>query len=109
MFVIGGLAAAVLVAASAVAAVVRVRAQADERVADAVRKVAERALEAAGALRGVDAALLDVEGPGGERVTATLAISDEEARRASFQTPPDENLRAVEVVYRYRLDEAGDS
>jgi diguanylate cyclase (GGDEF)-like protein len=68
-------------------------------------EVAERTLAAAGALAGVDAALVDAERPDGRHVIATLGVKPEEAGRAALQAPADENLRAVEVVYRYRLED----
>ena len=33
-------------------------------------------------------------------------LSEEEADRAVLQPPPSTNVRAMEVVYRYRLDDA---
>jgi diguanylate cyclase (GGDEF)-like protein len=70
-----------------------------------VADVAQRTLDAAAALPGVDAVVLDAQTPGGERTHATLGISEEEAERARLQTPASTNVRALEVVYRYRLDE----
>jgi diguanylate cyclase (GGDEF)-like protein len=142
---IGALVAALLLAAAAVIALVRARAAADERVAEAVRRlaegmqetmrdlaaayeearapsggtrhagelaasldldeVAERTLAAAGSLPGVDAALIEVEGSDGHNVTATLGAQPDEAERAALRAPSDENLRALEVAYRYRLDD----
>jgi diguanylate cyclase (GGDEF)-like protein len=143
---IGALVAALLLAAAATAALVRARTAADERVADAVRRlaegmhetmrdlaaayeekqaageervhytrelaasldldeVAERTLAAAGSLPGVDAALVEAEGTDGRPVTSTLGVQPEEAERATLRAPADDNLRAIEVVYRYRLDE----
>jgi diguanylate cyclase (GGDEF)-like protein len=142
---IGALVAALLLAAAATAALVRARAAADERVAEAVRRlaegmqetmrdlaaayeereaagkrvryagelaasldldeVAERTLAAAGSLPGVDAALVEAKGSDGRPVTSTLGLQPEEAERASLRAPADENLRAIEVVYRYRLDD----
>jgi diguanylate cyclase (GGDEF)-like protein len=141
---IGALGVALATAVTAAVVVFRTRAAADERVADAVRKladgmhetmrdladayeqaqvtgrrerfagelaasldldeIADRTLDAAGALEGVDAALLDTTGADGARVTATVGMSREEAERAALQAPPNDNLRAVEVVYRYRVD-----
>src|SRR5438034_10183060 len=111
LWLIVGLAAAVLVTVAALFALFRARAEADERVAGAVRQlaegmqqtmrdlaeayddvhahavapvvaelassldldaVAERTLEEVVALPGVDAALVDAEGPEGERLTAAL-------------------------------------
>jgi diguanylate cyclase (GGDEF)-like protein len=142
VLVIGGVVGAVVVAAAAVFAVFRARAEADERVAVAVRRLAEgmqqtmrdladayeqaqtatappaaelaasldldevakRTLEAAGALPGVDAAVLDTAGPDGERITAAVGLPEEEAQRAALPVPSHERLRSLEVVYRYRED-----
>jgi len=130
-------------------AVYRARAEADERVADAVRKladgmhqsmrdltdayeqaqagpgpggfvdelassldldeIAERTLEAVGAVPGVDAAVLQTEGLDGLINTTTLGITPEEASRTTVQVPEDVNLRAVEVSFRYRLDDADEA
>jgi diguanylate cyclase (GGDEF)-like protein len=62
--------------------------------------VRERVLAAAGALPGADAALLIVNGE-----PATLGLTEAEAQRAALETPPNVNLRSMEVAYRYRLDE----
>ena len=43
---------------------------------------------------------------GGGRRTVALGISAEEAERIALETPESPNLRAIEVVYRYRLDDA---
>jgi diguanylate cyclase (GGDEF)-like protein len=63
-------------------------------------EVTARVLEAAAALPGADAALLILDG----RATA-VGLSDHEVERAALETPPNTNLRSMEVVYRYRLDE----
>src|SRR6185437_2645718 len=63
-------------------------------------EVAGRVLTAAAALPGADAALLIFDG----RAQA-VGLSDQEAERAALETPPNTNLRSMEVVYRYRLDE----
>ncbi len=68
-------------------------------------QVVTRTLDAAIALSGVDAVVLDAERPGGERVHVVRGVTEEEADRAKLQTPPNNNVRAMEVVYRYRLDE----
>jgi diguanylate cyclase (GGDEF)-like protein len=70
-----------------------------------VAEVVRRTVEAAAALPGVDAVVLDAESPDGEHTRATVGVSDEEAERARLQAPPSTNVRALEVVYRYRLDE----
>ncbi|HEY6963214.1 MAG TPA: GGDEF domain-containing protein [Gaiellaceae bacterium] len=144
---IGALALAILTAGAAAVAAVRARNAADERVAEAVAKLAagmhdtmrdlaeaaetgpiaavvpperpagelaasldldevtERTLEAVGAIPGVDAAFLDAAAPSGGRVQATMGLSSEEAARAAVSLPENDNLRAIEVTYRYRLDD----
>jgi diguanylate cyclase (GGDEF)-like protein len=63
-------------------------------------EVTARVLEAVAALPGADAALLIVDGR-----AAAVGLSDQEVERAALETPPNTNLRSMEVVYRYRLDE----
>ena len=63
-------------------------------------EVTSRVLEAAAALPGADAALLIIDGQ-----SAAVGLSDQEVERAALETPPNTNLRSMEVVYRYRLDE----
>jgi diguanylate cyclase (GGDEF)-like protein len=63
-------------------------------------QVKERVLSAAAALPGADAALLILDGH-----ADGVGLSQHEAERAALETPANANLRAMEVVYRYRLDE----
>jgi diguanylate cyclase (GGDEF)-like protein len=63
-------------------------------------EVTERVLAAAAALPGADAALLIVDGQ-----PEAIGLTAQEAERAALQTPANTNLRSMEVVYRYRLDE----
>jgi diguanylate cyclase (GGDEF)-like protein len=141
---------ALLTAAGAAVAVGRARMRADERVAEAVRRLAEgmnetirdltvsveaaaqaaprperfagelaatldleevaqRTLEAAGEIAGVDAVALDAAGPGGDELAATAGISPEESERTVVRLPENDNLRAVEVTYRYRIDDVDKS
>ena len=112
------LAAVIVVLAVAVAVWTRVSASA--RVAAAVRDlsaglgrdvelaasldpdvVSELTLAAVGALPGADAALLIFNGK-----AEAVGLSTQEAERAAHETPANSNLRSMEVVYRYRLDEA---
>jgi len=114
--------AAVLVVLS-VGFAVWTRAAATARVASAVRdlsagfgreaelassldpaEVTARVLAAVAALPGADAALLLLDG----RAVA-VGLSDQEVERAAHETPPNTNLRSMEVVYRYRLDEVDGS
>jgi diguanylate cyclase (GGDEF)-like protein len=135
---------AILTAAASAVAVWRVRNTADQRVADAVQKLAagmqetmrdlasavetaqssradlhvgelaasldldevtERTLEAASTILGVEAALLDAEAPDGARVNATVGMPVDEAAKAAVHLPDNDNLRAVEITYRYRIDD----
>ena len=66
--------------------------------------VTERVLTAVAALPGADAALLLLDG----RAVA-VGLSDQEVERAAHETPSNTNLRSMEVVYRYRLDEVDGS
>jgi diguanylate cyclase (GGDEF)-like protein len=72
-----------------------------------LEEVAERTLEAAAAIPGVDAALLDAVAPAGERVRHAIGMPADEAQRTAIEVPENDNLRAVEVGYRYRIDDAG--
>jgi diguanylate cyclase (GGDEF)-like protein len=139
----------VLTAALAVVLVRRARAQSDERVAEAVARlaagmqetmrdlatavdvvpaaapverfsgelaasldleeVAGRTLEAAAALPGVDAAALSTAAPDGRFVDATVKMTADEATKAVVSPPENENLRAVEIAYRYRIDDVDET
>src|SRR5580765_8472695 len=68
-------------------------------------EIVERTLEAATALPGVDAALLEAPGPDGVATRAARGLSDEERERVTVQAHGHSNLRGVDVVYRYRLDD----
>jgi diguanylate cyclase (GGDEF)-like protein len=139
---------AILTAAASAVAVWRVRNSADQRVADAVQKLAagmretmrdlaqavetaqtsradlhvgelaasldlaevtERTLEAASEISGVEAALLDTEAGDGARLSATVGMQAEEAAKSAVQLPENDNLRAVEITYRYRIDDVENS
>ncbi|HEY3922289.1 MAG TPA: GAF domain-containing protein, partial [Gaiellaceae bacterium] len=67
-------------------------------------EVTERVLTASAALPGADAALLILDGK-----AEAFGLTEQEAERAALATPPNGNLRSMEVVYRYRLDEVGES
>src|SRR5512133_619169 len=66
-------------------------------------EVLNRVLEAAGAIEGVDAALITVAAPpGGEPIAATLGLSAEEAQRQAVLGPPDgREARAISMSYEY--------
>jgi diguanylate cyclase (GGDEF)-like protein len=68
-------------------------------------EVTERTLEAAGQVRGVEAAFLEAAAPSGSQVSGTLGMQPDEATRAAVGLPENDNLRAVEVTYRYRIDD----
>jgi diguanylate cyclase (GGDEF)-like protein len=73
-------------------------------------EVMSRTLEAAGAVPGVDAALVSINGD--EKPTvATLGLSTEEAERQAVSGPPDgHEARAILLTYQYppALEAAGD-
>jgi diguanylate cyclase (GGDEF)-like protein len=66
-------------------------------------EVLARALEAAGALEGADAALVMLpDAQGGKPLVATLGLSVEEAERHAITGPPDGRLaRAISMSYTY--------
>jgi diguanylate cyclase (GGDEF)-like protein len=121
---IGALATALFVALSAVVFAARARSEAVRQVEEAADRfaaalgrsgelaasldpdeVAERTLDAAVALPGVDGALVDALNPAGERTRAARGVTEEEGERAAAHAPANRNLRAMDVVYRYRLDD----
>jgi diguanylate cyclase (GGDEF)-like protein len=64
-------------------------------------EVLSRTLEAAGAVPGVDAALVSVQ-EGGMPLVATMGLSTEEAHRQVISGPPDgHEARAISIAYRY--------
>jgi diguanylate cyclase (GGDEF)-like protein len=68
-------------------------------------EVLARALEAATALAGADAALAWLE-DSGQPLVATLGLSEAEAERQAIAGPPDgRKARAVELTYRYSAEE----
>ena len=68
-------------------------------------EVTSRTLEAASLVPGVEAALLDAAAPDGARVNATVGMPAEDLAKAALQLPDNDNLRAVEITYRYRIDD----
>src|SRR5690348_4078736 len=139
LIVICAVAGAVLTAAGAAVAVWRARATADQRVAEAVQRLASgmqetmrdlagavesaqapgserfagelaasldvdevalRTLEAVAAIPGVDAAALQA----GD-VKASVAMAPDEADRTLLLVPDNERLGALEIAYRYRIDD----
>ena len=63
-------------------------------------EVTERTLEALSGIAGVEAAAID-----GAGTSATLGMELDEAARTAIGVPDNDNLRAVEVSYRYRIDD----
>jgi diguanylate cyclase (GGDEF)-like protein len=65
-------------------------------------EVTSRTLEAAGAVPGVDAALVSIFNDDERPIVATLGLSTEEAHRQVITGPPDGNeARAISLVYQY--------
>jgi diguanylate cyclase (GGDEF)-like protein len=71
-------------------------------------EVLTRVLEAAGAIDGVDAALVTLSPqPGGQPIVAALGLSTEEAERRAVAGPPDgSEARAISISYEYEADKA---
>jgi diguanylate cyclase (GGDEF)-like protein len=72
-------------------------------------EIAARTLEAAAAVAGVEAILLTAAGPGGERFQSALGLGEGELDAASLSVPDDDNVRAVEVALRYRIDDVDEA
>jgi diguanylate cyclase (GGDEF)-like protein len=70
-----------------------------------VDEVSERTLEQAAAIPGVDAVLVDAAGPDGARLMRTIGMLDEEAAKTAVPIPDNDNVRAVEVTFHYRIDD----
>jgi diguanylate cyclase (GGDEF)-like protein len=90
--------------------------QATERARESVGELAasldldeviERTLQAATAIPGVETALIEAAAPDGARRFAALGLPEHEAARAAVQIPDNDDLRAVEIAYRYRGDDLG--
>jgi GAF domain-containing protein len=64
-------------------------------------EVLARVLEAAGAVRGVDAALVTVSTAGEKPIVASVGLSTEEAEMAVAGPPDGRTTRAVTVAYEY--------
>ena len=72
-------------------------------------EVTEHSLEAAAAIPGVEAAVIDAGAPDGARFSSAIGLPPEEAVRTAIQVPENDNLRAIEVSYRYRIDDVDGS
>jgi len=71
-------------------------------------EVLSRTLDAAGALPGVDAAMVRLEADDGPPMIATLGLAEEEAGRHAVSGPPDGGrVRSIEIGYRYPEGEGG--
>jgi diguanylate cyclase (GGDEF)-like protein len=112
------------VAAGAVVVVVRTRRSADARVERLAaglgytselaasldpEDVLDRTLDAVVAMPGVDAALIAIGDDPVSRTTRAAGLSEDEIERTLLQMPSHPDLRALEVVYRYRLDDVDGS
>jgi diguanylate cyclase (GGDEF)-like protein len=65
-------------------------------------EVLARTLEAAGAVPGVDAALVSIRDAGEKPIVATTGLSAEEAQRQVISGPPSgQEARAISITYRY--------
>ena len=65
-------------------------------------EVLSRTLEAAGAVPGVDAALVSISTDDDKPIVSTLGLSTEEAHRQVITGPPDgHEARAISLVYQY--------
>jgi diguanylate cyclase (GGDEF)-like protein len=71
-------------------------------------EVLTRVLEAAGAIDGVDAALVTLSPQaGGQPIVAALGLSADESERQAVAGPPDgSEARAISVSYEYQADKA---
>jgi diguanylate cyclase (GGDEF)-like protein len=74
-----------------------------------LEQVTGRTLDAISAIPGVEAAYLEAAGPAGARVSASLGMPEDEAAKTALTFPENDNLRAVEFSYRYRLDAPDES
>jgi diguanylate cyclase (GGDEF)-like protein len=68
-------------------------------------EVAERTVAAAAAIPGVEAAVIEATAACGKEVTAAHGLPSEDIGRTVVRLPESDNLRAVEVSYRYRIDD----
>ncbi len=73
-------------------------------------EVLARTLDAAGALRGADAALVSVAVDTEQPIVATLGLSEDEARRQAVAGPPDgREARSISISYQYPPGQARDA
>jgi diguanylate cyclase (GGDEF)-like protein len=69
-------------------------------------EVTTKTLEAVALVPGVEGAVVDAAAADGARLNATVGMPADELAKAAIQLPENENLRAVEITYRYRIDDA---
>ncbi len=121
LVIVVGVLAAAAVAAAVVA--LRARASVDHRMKDLAGglgytaelaaslepdDVLDRTLDAIVALPGVEAALVSIGQQTSTRTTRAAGLSEDEVERTLIEMPTHHDLRALEVVYRYRLDEVNE-
>jgi diguanylate cyclase (GGDEF)-like protein len=71
--------------------------------------VLDRTLDGVVALPGVDGALVAITPDGEETTIRAAGLSEDEVERTLLQMPNHADLRAIEVTYRYRLDDVEES
>ncbi len=71
-------------------------------------EVVDRILDAVVALPGVDAGLISVDKPDEEGSTHASGLTEDEVARTLLHMPGHPDLRALEVIYRYRLEDVGE-
>jgi diguanylate cyclase (GGDEF)-like protein len=70
--------------------------------------VIDRTLDAVVALSGIDAGLIAIGEPESGGTTHAAGLSEDEVSRTLLHMPTHPDLRALEVVYRYRLEDVGE-
>jgi diguanylate cyclase (GGDEF)-like protein len=70
--------------------------------------VIDRTLDAVVALPGIDAALIAIGEPEDGGTTHAAGLSEDEVSRTLLHMPTHPDLQALEVVYRYRLEDVGE-
>jgi len=71
--------------------------------------VFDRTLDAIVGMTGVDAALIVIGDDPATWTTRATGLTDDEIQRTLLQMPTHSDLRTLEVVYRYRLDDVAQS
>ncbi len=119
-----GLGLVTVVAVCAVVVALRLRATLETRARDLAGRlgytselaasldpadVLDRTLDATVALPNVDAALIVLGADASRRVTASAGLSEDEIERTILEMPTHPDLRSLEVVYHYRLDDVAET